>query len=160
MNNILKTCVNIYNRVFLGKKEYMWGNNLNLTFIKFKVIELNPSMLDENKVIVSVELLDYRLEGVSKKMLNNFELRIFQRRMLESLKSELFLCSITYTEIRIVNQSKFLLPEKRKQLQSEFKIYTGTRGFDTLRESSYLFNDDRDDSLTSYTTLLGPNRFR
>lgn len=159
MKNILKTCIAVYNRAFLGKKEYVWEGGLNdSTVIKFKVIELNLSTFDENKVIVSVELLDYRFHGVSIKMLKTIELKIFQHRMLESLKSELSLCSITYPEIRIVNQNKFLLPEKK--LKPTFTIYTGRGGFDTLRESSYLFNDDRDDLMKSYEMALGVNRNR
>jgi hypothetical protein len=93
-------------------------------------------------------------------MVDTHTMRIFKHRMMLPLKFDFSICSIQNYDIRVTNENKFLLPEKRKSYKPEFKIYTGLRGFDTIRESSYFFNDDRDDGLTSYETLLGTNRFR
>ena len=65
---------------------------------------------------------------------------------------DLSVCSIEQYDIRIINQDKFIIPEKTKK--SELKIYTGRIGFEDLETSSYLFNDDKDDLIKSYEMAL------
>jgi hypothetical protein len=93
-------------------------------------------------------------------MIDKYTMNVFKHRMKIPLNFDFSVCSINNFDIKITNESKFLLPEKRNKYNPEFKIYTGLRGFDTLKESSYLFNDDRDDDIMSYTRLLGTNKFR
>jgi hypothetical protein len=161
MDNDVKDSINAFNRFISRDKIYRWESKKdNSGFIEFKLVELTPTLFSDNKVIVFVELLNYRYQGVSKKMISKLDIDVFRIRIMETLHFDLLIFSIDHTEIRIVNQSKFILLEKPKLNHSQFKFYTGRAGFDTLRESSYLFNDDRDDDIMSYTRLFGTNRFR
>jgi len=83
---------------------------------------------------------------------------VITRLMKKSLNFDFSICSIRDFDFYIINESKFRLPEKKKSYNPEFKIYTGRGGFDTLRESSYLFSDDTSDLLKSYEMALGVNR--
>jgi hypothetical protein len=143
-----ESCIRAYKFLFPGENEYVWRSPNNRDFILFKVNGLYDSF---DKIRVYVEILDCRWGDVSKKLVGEGTMNIMRYRMSHPLESDFNLCSIRDFEIVVVNQ---------KSSKSEFKIYTGLKGFDTLRESSYLFNDDRDDGLTSYETLLGTNRFR
>ena len=149
--------IDSYKRLFLDKNEYLWESNSSKDFTKFKVVELIGL---RDKIRVYIEILDYRWDGVSKKLLDNTGFFLLKRQTIELLKFDFSLCSIKNCEIVINNESRIKLPEKPKKFQPEFKIYTGKSGFDTLRESSYLFNDDKDDDIMSYMTLLGTNRLR
>jgi hypothetical protein len=152
-----ESCIKAYKRLFPGENEYVWRSPNNRDFILFKVNGLYDSF---DEIRVYVELIDYRYSDVSKKLVGEGTMNIMRYHMSHPLESDFNLCSIRDFEIVVVNQNKFLLPSKPRKFQSEFKIYTGLRGFDTLKESSYLFNDDRDDDIMSYTSLLGTNKFR
>jgi hypothetical protein len=147
----------VYKRLFPGEKEYTWGSTHSKDFISFKIKGFGNFSDD---ISVYVEIIDYRYDDISKKMVDSQTMRVFKHRMLIPLKFDFSMCSIQNYEIGITNESKFLLPEKRNMYNPEFKIYTGRVGFDSLRESSYLFSDDRDDDIMSYTRWLGTNRFR
>ena len=158
----MESCIRAFNRCIPKDKIYHWesGTN-NKGFIKFKLVELIPSLINDEKVIISVELLDYRYQCISKKMLHKSVFDLFRHRMMEVLRFDLLVFSINHTEILIVNQSQFLLREKQKTLKNEFKIYTGLRGYETIRDSSYsIFDKDKDDILTSYGLDLRFNRNR
>jgi hypothetical protein len=157
MDKIKQSCVKAYQRLFPGEKVYIWRSKLTKDFISFKVKGFSDF---SDGISVYVEIIDYRYEDISKKMVDIQTMRVFKHIMMLPLKIDFSICSIQTYNIRVTNESKFLLPEKRKSSKPEFKIYTGRPGFDTLRESSYLFNDDRDDDIMSYTRLLGTNRFR
>jgi hypothetical protein len=149
--------IRAYKFLFPGEKEYVWESLGNRDFIKFKVSGLYDSF---DKIRVYVELIDYRYSDVSKKLVGEGTMNIMRYRMSHPLESDFNLCSINNFDVLVINESKFLLPEKSKKFQPEFKIYTGRAGFNTLRESSYLFKDDKDDDIMSYMSLLGTNRFR
>ena len=152
-----ESCIKAYQRLFPGENIYVWESEHSKDFLKFQIVEFDNFT---GKIRVSVKILDYRKDGVSKKLLDRTNLMLFDRIMRKPLNFDLSICSIKDFLIYIINENKFLLPEKKKSYKPEFKIYTGRGGFDTLRESSYLFNDDRDDDIMSYTRLLGTNRFR
>jgi hypothetical protein len=103
--------------------------------------------------------LDYRKDGISKKLLDQTGLMVLTRIMKKSLNFDFSICSINDFDIFIINESKFSLPEKQK-LKPTFTIYTGRGGYETLRNSSYLFSDDTSDLLKSYEMALGVNRNR
>ena len=149
--------IDSYKRLFLDNNEYIWKSEHSKDFLKFQVIELDGSI--RNKILVSVKILDYRRDGISKKLLDQTGLMVLTRIMKKSLNFDFSICSINDFDIFIINESKFSLPEKQK-LKPTFTIYTGRGGFDTLRESSYLFNDDRDDLMMSYEMGLRVNRNR
>jgi len=157
MDKVKQSCVKAYQRLFPGEKEYVWRSKLTKDFILFKVKGFSDF---SDNISVYVEIIDYRYEDISKKMVDIQTMRVFKHRMMFPLRVDFSICSIQNYDIRITNESKFLLPEKKNKYNPEFKIYTGLRGFDTIRESSYIFNDDRDDDIMSYMTLLGTNRFR
>ena len=157
MESHIQHSVDSYKRLFLDKNEYLWESDSSKDFTKFKVLELIGF---RGKIRVHIEILDYRWDGISKKLLDNTGFFLLKRQTIETLKFDFSLCSIKNCEIVINNESRIKLPEKPKKFQPEFKIYTGRGGVDTLRESSYLFNDDRNDDIMSYTRLLGTNRFR
>ena len=148
--------IDSYKRLFLDNNEYIWNSEHSKDFLKFQVIELDDFT---GKIRVSVKILDYRKDGISKKLLDRTGLLLFDRIMRKPLNFDLSICSIKDFLIYIINENKFLLPEKQK-LKPTFTIYTGRGGFDTLRESSYLFNDDRDDLMMSYEMGLRVNRNR
>ena len=148
--------IDSYKRLFLDNNEYIWKSEHSKDFLKFQVIELDDFT---GKIRVSVKILDYRKDGISKKLLDRTGLLLFDRIMRKPLNFDLSICSIKDFLIYIINENKFLLPEKQK-LKPTFTIYTGRGGFDTLRESSYLFNDDRDDLMMSYEMGLRVNRNR
>ena len=162
MDNDVQGNINAFNRFISKDKIYRWESKKdNSGFIEFKLVELSPTLFSDNKVIVSVELLNYRYQGVSKKMISKLDIDVFRIRIMETLHFDLLIFSIDHTEIRIVNQSKFILPEKNKSLKSEFKIYTGLRGYETIKDSSYsIFDNDKDDTLMSYGMGLRFNRNR
>jgi hypothetical protein len=157
MDKFKQSCIKAYQRVFPGENTYVWKSSISEDFISFKVRGFSDF---SDNISVYVEIIDYRYDDISKKMVDKKTMEFFKYRMMIPLKFDFSICSIDNYDIAITNESKFLLPEKRKSYKPEFKIYTGLRGFDTIRESSYLFNDDRDDGLTSYERLLGTNRFR
>lgn len=157
MDENQKSCVIAYQRVFPGENVYTWNSKITNDFITFKVKGF--SVFYKN-ITVRVEIIDYRYEDVSKKMISQLTMSTFKERMKIPLRIDFSICSITHFDMLVINDSKFILPEKKQKFQPEFKIYTGRAGFDTLRESSYLFNDDRDDDIMSYMTLLGTNRLR
>lgn len=158
MDKVKQSCVNAYKRLFPGEKVYVWNSKLKKDFILFKVKGFSELF---NDITVYVEIIDYRFNDVSKKMVNKGTMSAFKQRMKNILRVDFSICSIEQYDIRITNESKFLLPEKQKSYEPEFKIYTGYKGFDTIRHSSYIFgDDDRDDDLMSYMRLLGTNRFR
>jgi hypothetical protein len=156
MESSLKHSINAYKRLFIDNNEYIWKSEHSKDFLKFQVIELDDFT---GKIRVSVKILDYRKDGISKKLLDRTGLMLFDRIMRKPLNFDLSICSIKDFLIYIINESKFSLPEKQK-LKPTFTIYTGRGGFDTLRESSYLFNDDRDDLMMSYEMGLRVNRNR
>lgn len=149
--------VRIYHRLCPGEKIYNWMSRLNDDFLSFKVKGFTEFVGD---LTVQVEIIDYRIDGVRKKMVDKTEMIIFKSKIKNLLKEDLIFCSVDKFYVLVINDSKFLLPEKPKKFQPEFMIYTGKAGFDSLRESSYLFNDDEDDDLLSYQSLLRTNRFR
>ena len=155
MESYTQHSINSYKRLFLDNNEYIWESNSSKDFTKFKVLELIGF---RGKIRVYVEILDYRWDGISKKLLDNTGVFLLKRQTIDVLKFDFLLCSIKNCEIIINNESRIKLPEKPKKFQSEFKIYTGRAGFDTLRESSYLFNDEKDDLIMSYQMALGVNR--
>ena len=157
MDKNQKSCVNAYQRLFPGENEYTWKSKLTDDFILFKVKGFSEFYDD---ITVYIEIIDYRYENISKKMIDKYAMSVFKHRMKIPLSFDFSVCSINNFDIRVTNESKFLLPEKRNKYNPEFKIYTGLKGFDTIRQSSYLFNDHRDDDIMSYTKLLGTNRFR
>jgi len=157
MDKSQKSCVIAYQRLFPEEKVYKWESKITNDFITFKVKDFTEFYLD---ITVRVEIIDYRYNDVSKKMINQNTMGAFKQRMKIPLRVDFSICSINNFNILVINDSKFIIPEKRKSSKPDFKIYTGRTGFDTLRESSYLFNDDRDDDIMSYTRLLGTNRFR
>lgn len=157
MDKSQKSCVIAYQRLFPEEKVYTWNSKITDDFITFKVKDFTEFYLD---ITVRVEIINYRYNGVSKKMVDKATIIVFKERMKIPLRVDFSICSINNFYILIINDSKFILPEKPKKFQPEFKIYTGRAGFDTLRESSYLFNDDRDDDIMSYQSFLRTNRFR
>jgi hypothetical protein len=157
MGNITKNSIDSFNRLFPKDKEYLWERSTGEDFIKFKIKGLSDLT---DTIRIYVEILDYRWGGVSKKMIDEGNLSIMTYRMNDPIEFDLAMCSIRDYEIIVDNRHKFLLPSKPRKFQSEFKIYTGREGFDNLRSSSYLFSDEVDDSLMSYSTLLGTNRLR
>jgi hypothetical protein len=158
MESSLKHSIDAYKRLFFkDNNEYIWESENSKDFLKFQVIELDGF---KNKILVSVKILDYRKDGVSKKLLDRTGLMVFTRIMKKPLNFDFSICSIKDFDIFIINESKFSLPEKPKKFQPEFKIYTGRGGYETLRNSSYLFSDDTSDLLKSYEMALGVNRNR
>jgi hypothetical protein len=155
MESHIQHSIESYRRLFLDNNEYLWESDSSKDFTKFKVLELIGF---RGKIRVHIEILDYRWDGISKKLLDNTGFFLLKRQTIETLKFDFSLCSIKNCEIIIYNESKIKLPEKPKKLKPTFTIYTGRGGFDTLRESSYLFNDDRDDLMMSYEMALGVNR--
>ena len=154
MESHIQHSIDSYKRLFLDKNEYLWESDSSKDFTKFKVLELIGF---RDKIRVYVEILDYRWDGVSKKLLDNTGFFLLKRQTIELLKFDFSLCSIKNYEIVINNESKIKLPEK-KNLKSGFKIYTGMMGYETLRDSSYLFQDSKDDLMMSYEMALGVNR--
>ena len=157
MDKSQKSCVVAYQRIFPEEKLYKWQSKITNDFITFKVKGFTEFY---KNITVRVEIIDYRYEDVSKKMISQLTMSTFKERMKIPLRIDFSICSITHFYILVINDSKFILPEKPKDFQPEFKIYTGRAGFDSLRESSYLFNDDKDDDLLSYQSFLRTNRFR
>lgn len=157
MESIIKHSIDAYNRLFLKDNVYVWDNENNKDFLKFQVVELDGFT---GKIRVSVKILDYRNNGISKQLLDKTGLLLFDCIMRKPLNFDLSICSINDFDIYIINSSQFILPEKPKKFQPEFKIYTGRKGFETLRNSSYLFSDDTSDLLMSYEMALGVNRNR
>jgi hypothetical protein len=157
MDNSQKSSVIAYQRLFPEEKVYKWESKISKDFILFKVKGFTDFYKD---ITVRVEIIDYRYNDISKRMVDGSTMVMFKQRMKIPLRIDFSICSINNFDILVINDSKFIIPEKRKSSKPEFKIYTGRTGFDTLRESSYLFNDDRDDDIMSYTRLLGTNRFR
>jgi len=157
MDKSKESHIKVYKRLFPDEKVYGWKSNSSNDFISFKIKGFSDFSDD---ISVYVEIIDYRYNDISKKMVDSQTMRVFKHRMLIPLKFDFSMCSIQNYEIRITNESKFLLPEKKIKYNPEFKIYAGRTGFNTLRESSYLFNDDRDDDTMSYTRFLGTNRLR
>ena len=157
MESSLKHSIDSYKRLFLDNNEYLWESEHSKDFLKFQVLKLDGSIRD--KILVSVKILDYRWDGISKKLLDQTGLLVLTRIMKKSLNFDFSICSIKDFDIFMTNEGNFKLPEKQKR-KPTFTIYTGRGGFDTLRESSYLFNDDRDDFMNSYEMALGINRNR
>ena len=148
--------IDSYKRLFLDKNEYLWESEHSKDFLKFQVINLDGSIRD--KILVSVKILDYRWDGISKKLLDSTGVMVITRLMKKSLNFDFSICSIRDFDFYIINEGKFRLPEKKKSYNPEFKIYTGRGGFETLRNSSYLFSDDTSDLLKSYEMALGVNK--
>jgi hypothetical protein len=158
MGKFKESCIKVYKRLFPGEKGYVWKSKLNNDFILFKIKGFSDFTDD---ISVYVEIIDYRYDNISKKMIDRQTMVIFKHRMKHPLKFDFSMCSIQDYDIKITNESKFTLPEKPRKYESDFKIYTGMKGFETIRNSSFLFNDEVDDSLMSYKkALLGTNRFR
>jgi hypothetical protein len=156
MDKNQKSCIIAYQRVFPGENVYTWNSKITDDFITFKVKGFSEFYDD---ITVYIEIIDYRYENISKKMIDNYTMSVFKHRMKIPLSFDFSVCSIKNFDIIVSNQSKFLLPEKPKKYQPEFKIYTGGKGFETIRESSYLFNDDKDDLKMSYQmSLMSRNR--
>jgi hypothetical protein len=155
MESIIKNSIDSYKRLFLDKNEYLWESEHSKDFLKFQVIKLDGF---RDKTLISVRILDYKWDGISKKLLDSTGVMVITRLMKKSLYFDFSICSINDFDFYIINENKFRLPEKRKPFQSEFKIYTGRGGFETLRNSSYLFSDDTSDLLKSYEMALGVNK--
>ena len=148
--------VKAFKRLFPGNREYVWESKHSKDFLKFQVIELDGLIRD--KILVSVKILDYSWDGISKKLLDQTGLMVLTRIMKKPLNFDFSMCSINDFDIYIINSSQFSLPEKQKRKPS-YTIYTGRGGFETLRDSSYLLQDDIvDDSIMSYSMALGTNR--
>ena len=148
--------VKAFKRLFPGNREYVWESKHSKDFLKFQVIELDGLIRD--KILVSVKILDYSWDGISKKLLDQTGLMVLTRIMKKPLNFDFSMCSINDFDIYIINSSQFSLPEKQKRKPS-YTIYTGRGGFETLRDSSYLLQDDIvDDSIMSYSMALGVNR--
>ena len=151
-------CIKSYQHLFPGENEYVWRNMYNRDFIVFKVKKLYDS---SDRIKVYVEIIDYRYHDVSKKLVGQGTMYIMKHRMSRPLESDFNLCSIRDFEVIVVNENKFLLPEKQKSYESEFKIYAGLDGFRNFRQSYDIFNEDRDeDDSLSYQSFLRSNRFR
>lgn len=157
MDKVKQSCVNAYKRLFPGEKVYKWESKINKDFILFKIKGFSEF---SNDVSVYIEIIDYRYHDVSKKMVDKGVMSSFKQRMKIPLKFDFAICSIQDYDVRITNESKFTLPEKKKSYEPEFKIFTGLKGFESIRQSSYIFDEDREDDLMSYMRLLGTNRFR
>jgi hypothetical protein len=147
--------IKAFKRLFPGDREYVWESEHSKDFLKFQVINLDSF---KDKILVSVRILDYRWDGISKKLLDKVGLMVLTRLMKKSVNFDFSMCSIRDFDFYIINESKFLLPEKKKSYNPEFKIYTGRGGFETLRDSSYLLQDDNNDLMMSYQMALGVNR--
>lgn len=158
MGNNQQSYIDTYKRLFFDENEYIWESPHSKDFTKFRVVGL-ISLID--KIRVSVEILDYRWDDVSKKLLDRTGLFVLKRQLTKPLKFDFSMCSITNFEIVIINESRFSLPVKQNLYRPEFKIYTGKVGFDTLRESSYIFQDDIvDDSKMTFSMALRCGRNR
>ena len=144
MDKFTDSRVKVYKRLFPGEKEYIWKGITTKDFILFKVKGFRDYT---DNILVWVEIIDYRYNNISKKMVDKQTMNVFRHRMKQPLKFDFSMCSIQDYDINILNDSKFIIPEKRNKYNPEFKIYTGRGGFDTLRESSYLFNDDNEDDI-------------
>ena len=159
MESIIKNSIDSYKRLFLDKNEYLWESEHSKDFLKFQVINLDGSIRD--KILIFVKILDYKWDGISKKLLDRTGVMVITRIMKKSLNFDLSICSIKDFDFYIINEDKFRLPEKKKSYNPEFKIYTGRGGFETFRDSSYLLQDDIfDDSIMSYSMALGCSRNR
>jgi hypothetical protein len=124
MESFIKQSIDAYNRLFIDNNEYIWVSTHSKDFLKFQVIKLDGLIRD--KILVSVKILDYSWDGISKKLLDQTGLMVLTRIMKKSsLKFDFSMCSINDFDIFIINESKFKLPEKRKTYTPEFKIYTG-----------------------------------
>ena len=152
--------IKAFKRLFPGDGVYVWKNDRTDGFIQFRLVSIKSNnLMDDDILTIYVELLDYKYQSVRKKLINQSVIHQFKHYINDRLKFDLAICSITKVEIKITNESKFILPEKPKKYQPEFKIYTGGKGFETIRESSYLFSDDVDDSIMSYKmSLMSRNR--
>lgn len=158
MDENQKACVNAYERLFPGENIYKWESNITDDFILFKVKGFTDCF---KNITVRVEIIDYRYNDVSKKMISNFEMTTFKQRMRISLRVDFSICSINDFGIIVINYSKFILPDKRKTYEPELKIYTGLKGFESFKSSPYdILSNDNEDELFSYSRLLGTNRFR
>ena len=147
--------IKAFKRLFPGNREYVWESKHSKDFLKFQVIELDSFT---SKIRVSIKILDYRKDGISKKLLDRTGLMVFTRIMRKPLNFDFSMCSINDFDIYIINSSQFSLPEKQKRKPS-YTIYTGRGGFKTFRDSSYLLQDDIvDDSIMAYSMSLGTNR--
>jgi len=136
MKSYIQNSIDSYKRLFLDKNEYFWESEHSKDFLKFQVINLDGF---KDKILVSVKILDYKWDGISKKLLDRTGVMVITRIMKKSLNFDFSMCSIRDFDFYIINESKFLLPEKKKSYNPEFKIYTGRGGFETLRDSSYLY---------------------
>ena len=155
MDENQKSCVIAYQRVFPGEKFYKWQSKFKSDYIFFKIIRFGDNY---RNITVFVEIIDYKLDGVNKKMIEKSIMDNFKYKMKMSLSFDFSICSIKFFDIIIVNESKFLLPEKQKN-KPEFKIYTGLRGMESLRSSSYdIFNSDDDDDTLSYSRFIKTNK--
>jgi hypothetical protein len=153
MESYIQHSIDSYKRLFLDKNEYLWESEYSKDFLKFKVISLDGF---RNKIRVSVEILDYSWDGISQKLLDMSGVMVITRLMKKSLNFDFSVCSIKDFDFYIINESKFRLPEKLKR-KPTFTFYTGRGGYETLRNSSYLFSDDTSDLLKSYEMALGVN---
>ncbi len=155
-----ETKIKAFKRLFPGEGVYVWKNDRTDGFIQFKLVSIKSNnLMDDDILTIYVELLDYKYQSVRKKLINQSVIRQFKNYINDRLKFDLAICSINNVEIRITNESKFILPEKTKSYKPELKIYTGLRGYETLRDSSFLFSDEVDDSLMSYSmALMSRNR--
>lgn len=155
MDENQKSCVIAYQRVFPGENIYKWESKISKDFILFKVKGFSEFYKD---ITVRVEIIDYRYNDISKKMINQNTMSAFKQRMKIPLSFDFSVCSIKNFDIIVINDSKFLLPEKQKN-KPEFKIYTGLRGMESLRSSSYdIFNSDDDDDTLSYSRFIKTNK--
>ena len=158
MDESQKSCVIAYQRLFPGENIYKWESKISNDFILFKVKGFTDFF---KNITVRVEIIDYRYENVSKKMISQSTMNTFKQRMKIPLRIDFSICSITHFDILVINDSKFIIPEKSKKYEPEFKIYTGLKGFESFNSSPYnILTNDSEDDLFSYSRLLGTNRFR
>ena len=149
MNKNQEDSVKAFKRIFPGEPEYIWNSTVNKDFLSFKIKDFSECSKD---VLIYVEIIDYCYDNVNLKKVSYMRMSIFKEKMKRVLNFDLSVCSIEQYDIRIINQDKFIIPEKTKK--SELKIYTGRIGFEDLETSSYLFNDDKDDLIKSYEMAL------
>ena len=83
--------IDSYKRLFLDNNEYIWKSEHSKDFLKFQVIELDDFT---GKIRVSVKILDYRKDGISKKLLDRTGLLLFDRIMRKPLNFDLSICLI------------------------------------------------------------------
>jgi hypothetical protein len=136
MDKVKQSCIKAYQRLFPGEKEYVWKSKLTKDIILFKVKGFSEF---SDNISVYVEIIDYRYQDISRKMVTEGTMSAFKQRMKIPLKFDFAICAIQDYDVRITNENKYILPEKKKSYEPEFKIFTGLKGFESMRQSSYIF---------------------